>query len=145
MRPGGTWSLTDALSEEVEFFGLAPQPAAARANAENAAAAAAGAAVGAAVGAAAAGDTATAVVVQPPPEKVTRMVASSSRLIALLGLIGILALFLGFGLVLIWQVARGAAVKDAIDSISDYLLYGVVMFAPYLVNKFSSVFSTFAK
>jgi hypothetical protein len=76
---------------------------------------------------------------------VSELRASSSRFIALIGLIGILMLYLGFGLVVLARL--GNADKDhpipdnpTLNSIENMLLYGVIMFAPYIANKFSSVF-----
>lgn len=76
-------------------------------------------------------------------KNVTKMMASSSRLIALLGLMGILALFIGNGITLIWQLAKGGDVARNAEAYSTYLMYGVVMFAPYAVNKFASIFERF--
>jgi hypothetical protein len=67
--------------------------------------------------------------------------ASSSRLIALIGLIGILMLYLGFGLEVLFRFGNGDEVPTAaINTIEQMLLYGAIMFAPYIANKFSSVF-----
>jgi hypothetical protein len=78
------------------------------------------------------------------PLKSVRLVASSSRLIALLGLIGILSFFLANGLILLWQSAHGVKIDDQWQGFANYLLYGIVMFAPYVVNKFASIFESFA-
>lgn len=80
---------------------------------------------------------------QGRPVKVARMIASSSRLIAFLGLIGILTLFMAQGLLLVWRTAHGDPIAQVATDFSNYLIYGSVMFAPYVVNKFSSVFSGF--
>lgn len=77
------------------------------------------------------------------PQKVTKLVASSSRLIALLGLIGILSLFFIQGLIFFWKSAHGEAISQPAADFSRYLLYGMVMFAPYIVNKFSSIFTSY--
>ncbi|HEU0220786.1 MAG TPA: hypothetical protein VFR34_01055 [Paracoccaceae bacterium] len=77
------------------------------------------------------------------PLTVSRMVASSSRLIAILGLIGILSLFVMQGLILIWQSAHNQPIAAQAADYAQYLVYGSVMFAPYVVNKFSSVFQGF--
>jgi hypothetical protein len=67
--------------------------------------------------------------------------ASSSRFIALIGLIGILLLYLGFGLEVLFRFGNGDPVPaDTINTIEQMLLYGAIMFAPYIANKFSSVF-----
>ena len=66
--------------------------------------------------------------------------ASSSRLIAFLGTIAILALFLGFGTFILWNFARTGNMQGA-GEVRDFLLGGLGLFAPYVVNKFSSVFA----
>ncbi|MCE1234934.1 MAG: hypothetical protein LWW93_01120 [Hyphomicrobiales bacterium] len=108
-----SWSLTDALSEEVELSVLdangLPKT-----------------------------DTAG------QPIKATQLKASVSRLIALFGLIGILMSYLGFALVLLVAFSEKAVLSDATiasaGAIVKFLLAGLTMFAPYLVNKFASVF-----
>lgn len=75
--------------------------------------------------------------------KITRPLASSSRLIALFGLMGILALFMGCGITLLYHVANGDDVAKNAEAYASYLAYGSVLFAPYVVNKFSSVFEKF--
>jgi hypothetical protein len=118
-----TWSLSDALSEEADITPL--------------------------------GATGKPSLVDPtgkpylgPDGKalvISELRASSSRFIALIGLIGILMLYLGFGLVILARLGNGETdhpIPDdaTIKSIEQLLLYGVIMFAPYIVNKFSSVF-----
>lgn len=75
--------------------------------------------------------------------KVTKLLASSSRLIALFGLMGILALFMGSGIALLYQVASGSDISKTAEAYASFLVYGAVLFAPYVVNKFSSVFEKF--
>jgi hypothetical protein len=75
--------------------------------------------------------------------KVTKPLASSSRLIALFGLMGILALFMGCGIALLYQVANGSDITKTAEAYANFLVYGAVLFAPYVVNKFSSVFEKF--
>lgn len=75
------------------------------------------------------------------PQIASEMRASSSRLIALIGLVGILALYLGFGLVGLETFAsKGSFPADSVAPITKYMLAGMTMFAPYVVNKFASVF-----
>lgn len=110
-----TWSLADALSEETE-------------------ATAAGTTL-------VAGGAAGAPPVQPATSPlVTTSLASSSRLIAFLGSIVILFLFLGFGLVALYDFATMGTLPPSTSSVKDYLLTGLALFAPYAVNKFSSLF-----
>lgn len=104
------WSLSDALSEEVE---VTPMDGGGR----------------------------PLLGADGKPQVVSEMRASSSRLIALIGLVGILALYLGFGLVELKAFASsGQFSTDSVDPIIKYMLAGMTMFAPYLVNKFASVF-----
>ncbi len=72
--------------------------------------------------------------------KKTELAASSSRLIAFVGTIAILFLFLGFGAFILWEYAEKGTVSNT-DTIGKYLLGGLTLFAPYIVNKFSSVFA----
>eukprot|EP01035_Chromulina_nebulosa_P068434 gene68434-93776_t len=108
---GAAWSIADALSEDVELATDVKDANNLPLRNAN-------------------GDIARSVV----------MKASSSRLIALLGLIAIMMLYIGIGLTLIYDFAASTAVPSGIKDITTFLLYGVVMFAPYLVNKFASIF-----
>lgn len=74
------------------------------------------------------------------PITVTELRASSSRLIAFMGLITIMAMFLGFGVFVLYSFAMGGGVPAGLDQVYKFLFAGMTMFAPYLVNKFSSVF-----
>lgn len=127
LRHATGWSLTDALSEEVTLSQidstgapvLLPQDAA--------------------------GAPAVPAPAAPPAAQtvmVTTLKASSSRFIALIGTISILMLYLGFGLA---YLDRFVMVGDApqIDTITHFFYAGIVLFAPYIVNKFASVFSYF--
>ena len=73
--------------------------------------------------------------------KKTELAASSSRLIAFMGMIAILFLFLGFGAFILWEFAKTGSVPSATADVTKYLLGGMTLFAPYIVNKFSSVFA----
>jgi hypothetical protein len=70
------------------------------------------------------------------------MVASASRLIAFLGLVVILSLFLGVGYYLLWCLFTGRSTSHLSD-ITSYFYSGIVLFAPYIINKFSDAFSIF--
>ena len=73
------------------------------------------------------------------------MVASSSRLIALLGLLNILGVFLGFGYYFLYTAFAGTTVQAAdMKSVIYYLFSGAVMFAPYLANQLRDAFTSFA-
>lgn len=69
----------------------------------------------------------------------TKLEPSVSRYVALYGLVGILVLFIAFGLMLLWAAAEGVDIQAKAEQFSQYLMYGVVMFAPYAVNKFASL------
>lgn len=71
------------------------------------------------------------------------MVASSSRLIALLGLLNILGVFLGFGYYFLYAAFAGTVNLSDMKSVIYYLFSGSVMFAPYLANQLSAAFSSF--
>lgn len=73
---------------------------------------------------------------------ISELCASSSQFIALIGLISILIMYIGFGLVAMKQFAVDNTLPtDAqFKNIATFLFAGVTMFAPYIVNKFSSVF-----
>src|SRR5262245_39750051 len=62
---------------------------------------------------------------------ITELRASASRFIALVGTIVILALYLGFGLFVLYDFAAGGVVPASIDTASKYLLTGLTLFAPY--------------
>ena len=76
------------------------------------------------------------------PQIVSELKASSSRFIALMGLIAILMMYVGFGLITIKQFASGNSLPtDAqFKQITTFLFAGVTMFAPYIANKFASAF-----
>jgi hypothetical protein len=108
---GSTWSLSDALSEEADISPLDK-------------------------------DGKPFPGPDGKPQIISELRASSSRFIALIGLIAILMMYIGFGLVAIKQFASGNTLPgDAqFKEITTFLFAGVTMFAPYIVNKFSSVF-----
>ena len=70
--------------------------------------------------------------------------ASASRLVAFLGTIAILAMFMGFGLYAIWAAfnGRAAEARDTLKAVSSYLLYGSAMYAPYAFNQIKAAFSS---
>jgi hypothetical protein len=76
------------------------------------------------------------------PTTVTLLRASSSRLIALMGLIGIFTLFISFGLIFLRNYAQYNALPDEklIQQLQNFFYMGMTLFAPYLINKFSGVF-----
>lgn len=77
------------------------------------------------------------------PIIVTELRASSSRMIAFVGMILILLMFLGFGIFSIYSFAK-TGVMPSIDNIVNFLTAGMTLFAPYLVNQFSAIFEKIA-
>lgn len=69
-----------------------------------------------------------------------QMRASSSRLIALLGSVAIMMLYIGAGLIVLGSFAAGTGIPKDTDKFAQFFLYGMVLFAPYVVNKFASIF-----
>jgi hypothetical protein len=74
-----------------------------------------------------------------PTQKVTKMVASTSRLIAFIGLLGIFFLYVGFGVFLLFDFGTSQTIPDT-EKVTKFLLSGLTLFAPYLVNKFAGLF-----
>lgn len=71
------------------------------------------------------------------------MVASASRLVALLGLLGILTMFIGVGYYLLWALFCTGTVPQLWE-IVRFFYAGAAMFAPYLVNQLKEAFASFA-
>ena len=69
------------------------------------------------------------------------MVASSSRLIALLGLLGILTIVLGVGYAVIWRLFVYGDTPD-LTEVRNYLFGSACLFAPYLANQLREIFDT---
>jgi hypothetical protein len=76
------------------------------------------------------------------PLMVTKMLASSSRVLALMGAVVILLMFLGFGSVALFSFASTGELPASMDRVVNYLLAGMTLFAPYVVNKFSGIFTS---
>ncbi len=81
-----------------------------------------------------------------PPGQKPIMVASSSRLIALLGLLAILSVFIGFGYYFLYTAFAGntsaADMKESMKAVLYYLVSGAVLFAPYLANQLRETFTS---
>ena len=71
------------------------------------------------------------------------MVASSSRLIAFLGLSVILSLYLGFGYMILWDHFFNPSKPIDTKTLLTFLFGGATMFAPYVANQVASAFGTF--
>lgn len=115
-----TWSLATALSEEVEITLVNPAGMPIRAD-----------------------DSLLAA--NETPVKVTVMRASSSRLIAFVGMIAILLMFLGFGAFALYAFAETGALPESLVEAGKFLTVGMTLFAPYVVNKFAGMFDTARK
>lgn len=76
------------------------------------------------------------------PKVVKEMKASSSRLIALIGMLVILFMYIGFGSLLLLDFGNTGNISHpaALSEIIKFLIAGMTLFAPYLVNKVSSLF-----
>ena len=75
------------------------------------------------------------------PALITELRASTSRVIALMGMMVILFLFVGFGVFAMFSFGATGALPDSMNSLIKFLVSGMTLFAPYVVNKFSSLFS----
>ena len=74
------------------------------------------------------------------PLMVTKLYASSSRLMALMGTIVILLMFLAFGSFSLFAFAKTGEMPKSINEVVKFLVAGLTLFAPYAVNKFSKLF-----
>lgn len=74
------------------------------------------------------------------PTMVTVMRASTSRLIAFMGMMVILLIFIGFGVFSLYSYAFTGEMPDSTDKVIQFLTGGLTLFAPYLVNKFAGIF-----
>ena len=111
------WSLADALSEESEVTLMATN---------------------------AAGQREAKLDASGKPVMVTEMRASSSRLIALMGMMSILLMFIGFGTFALFSFAYTGSMPADINKVISFLAAGLTLFAPYVVNKFSGMFESLA-
>jgi len=114
---GTTWSLSDALSEPNEVTGTT-------------------------VGAG--GRPEPRLDADGRPVQVVEMRASTSRLIALMGMIAILLMFLGFGAFALRHFATTGRMPEDMDDAINFLVAGMTLFAPYAVNKFTELFKNLA-
>lgn len=80
-----------------------------------------------------------------PVKSLQLMEASSSRLIALLGSIAILLLYLGFGVFALFDFGLTCTLPATLGSITNFLYAGLALFAPYVANKVASLFRPGAK
>lgn len=109
------WSLSDALSEEVEITASESDG----------------------------NGNSKPIMLKSDPDKtlsITEMRASASRMIAMMGMVIILLMFLGFGAFALFSFATTGIMPASIDKVVNFLMAGLTLFAPYVVNKFSAVF-----
>jgi hypothetical protein len=78
------------------------------------------------------------------PTTVIVMRASISRLIAFMGMMVILFIFIGFGVFALYSFAFTGEMPDSTDKVIQFLAGGLTLFAPYLVNKFAGIFENFS-
>lgn len=76
------------------------------------------------------------------PVMTTELRASSSRLIALMGMMAILLMFLGFGSFALYSFAYTGTMPPDVDKVIMFMVGGMTLFAPYVVNKFSTIFES---
>lgn len=81
---------------------------------------------------------------QTPGKTVMAPMPSSSRLIAFLGMIVLLATFLAFGTSMIWGLGKTGRVPNMEDA-TGFLLAGMSMFAPYLISQGREAVKSFGK
>lgn len=81
---------------------------------------------------------------QTPGRTVMAPMPSSSRLIAFLGMIVLLATFLAFGTSMIWGLGKTGTVPD-MEHAQGFLLAGMSMFAPYLISQGREAVKSFGK
>jgi len=78
------------------------------------------------------------------PLMVTKLYPSSSRMVALMGMIVILLMFLAFGSFALFAFAKTGEMPKSINEVVKFLVAGLTLFAPYAVNKFSKLFENLA-
>jgi len=72
------------------------------------------------------------------PMPMTLLEASSSRMIATLGGLAILMLYMGFGIFALYSFGLTCQLPPSMAAVSTFLLSGLSLFAPYVANKIST-------
>lgn len=72
------------------------------------------------------------------PMAITLLEASSSRMIATLGGLAILMLYMGFGIFALYSFGLTCQLPASMPAVSTFLLSGLSLFAPYVANKIST-------
>ncbi|MFH1167282.1 MAG: hypothetical protein V1852_24970 [Pseudomonadota bacterium] len=57
-----------------------------------------------------------------------------------MGMIVILFMFIGFGIFALYGFGKTGSMPQGIDRVVSFLMAGMTLFAPYIVNKFASLF-----
>lgn len=78
------------------------------------------------------------------PVLIPELKASTSRVIALMGLVAILFLFIGFGVFALFSFGSVGRLPPSMSEVVKFLVAGLTLFAPYFVNKFASLFQGIA-
>jgi hypothetical protein len=74
------------------------------------------------------------------PILVPQLRASTSRVIALIGMVAIVFLYLGFGTFALFSFGSTGRLPESMREIVTYLVAGLTLFAPYAVNKLANLF-----
>ncbi|MEB3317364.1 MAG: C39 family peptidase [Cyanobacteriota bacterium] len=74
-----------------------------------------------------------------PVVSLTLMEASSSRLIALVGMVAILFIYVGFGVFALYTFGLTCQMPASTVAVSTFLYSGLTLFAPYVANKVSGL------
>jgi GH24 family phage-related lysozyme (muramidase) len=72
------------------------------------------------------------------PMAITLLEASSSRMIATLGGLAILMLYMGFGIFALYSFGLTCQLPASMPAVTTFLLSGLSLFAPYVANKIST-------
>lgn len=121
----GGWSLVHALSEEVDSPKCSqPAPTAP------------------AVGAAPVPAVPTGGFIAPDG---TALVGSTSRLIAFMGMLVIMAFVIGVGLWLLWSLFSTNTVPSNLDKLTNFFYGSAMLFAPYAANQIKAALSAITK
>ena len=76
------------------------------------------------------------------PVTVIVMKASTSRVIAFMGMLVLILMFVGFGSFALYGFAVSGTLPASLDQVGKFLLAGMTLFAPYAVNKFANMFES---
>jgi GH24 family phage-related lysozyme (muramidase) len=74
-----------------------------------------------------------------PPAALTILEASSSRLIAMVGMVVILLTYLGFGIFSLYTFGLTCQMPASTAAVTSFLYAGLTLFAPYAANKVSGI------